>query len=269
MSLYERLSATHDGRRALAKARLRTQVIEGLREAVEACGGGEDEFRRCAGLSKRRLRRVSTERADIRVDELADWLYTAGFELEVTLVPAGQPRADVLERREVAAAMPQVAADEPAGDAAGRLAAALERWTAIGLNDTATIVLGDGTGITIGDVRQVLGERESALDRIDYVRYEVNRWNSREHYEKNAIREALGGRPGPAAARSSAASRDPSQRPRKPNRDRTRASMVARARDPPIRPPGRQDPNPARRDREAKAGRLDRGHQRTRACAAR
>lgn len=191
MSLHERLSATHDGRRALAKTRLRTQVIEGLWEAVEACGG-EDEFRRRAGLSKRRLRRVSIERRDIRVDELADWLHAGGFELEVRLVPAGQPRADVLERREVAATMPQVAADEPTGDAAGRLAAALERWTAIGLNDTATIVLGDGTGITIGDVRQVLGELGSALDRIDYVRHEVNSWNSRNQYEKRAIREALG-----------------------------------------------------------------------------
>lgn len=191
MTLYERLAATPEGARGLAKARLRTKLLEALWEAVEACSG-EDEFRQRAGLSKRRLHRVSTERAGIRVDELADWLYTAGFELEVTLVPAGQPRADVLERREVAAAMPQVAADEPAGDAAGRLAAALERWTAIGLNDTATIVLGDGTGITIGDVRQVLGELGSALDRINYVRHEVNSWNSRNQYEKRAIREALG-----------------------------------------------------------------------------
>lgn len=101
MSLYERLSATHDGRRALAKARLRTQVIEGLREAVEACGG-EDEFRRRTGLSKRRLRRGSTERKRIRVDELADWLHAGGFELEVRLVPAGQPRADVLKQRAAA-----------------------------------------------------------------------------------------------------------------------------------------------------------------------
>jgi hypothetical protein len=97
--LYERLAATPEGARGLAKARLRTKVIEALWEAIEACGG-EDEFRRRAGLSKRRLRRVSIERRDIRITELADWLHAAGFELEVTLVPAGQPRADVLERRE-------------------------------------------------------------------------------------------------------------------------------------------------------------------------
>jgi hypothetical protein len=101
MMLYERLAATPEGARGLAKARLRTKLLEALWGAVEACGG-EDEFRRRTGLSKRRLRRVSTERADIRIDELGDWLHAAGFELEVTLVPAGQPRADVLKQRAAA-----------------------------------------------------------------------------------------------------------------------------------------------------------------------
>ena len=98
MTLYGRLAATPEGARGLVKARLRIKVIEALWEAIEACGG-EDEFRRRTGLSKRRLRRVSTERKHIRVDELADWLH-AGFELEVRLIPTGQPRAEVLARRE-------------------------------------------------------------------------------------------------------------------------------------------------------------------------
>lgn len=137
--LYERLAATPRGARGLAKARLRTKVVEALWGAVEACGS-EDEFRRRTGLSKRRLRRVSTERKHIRVDELADWLH-AGFELEVRLIPTGQPQADVLERREFEA---------------------LRR------------------------------ERDDALDRIDYVRHEVNGWNSRDQHLKTAIRKALG-----------------------------------------------------------------------------
>lgn len=98
MSLYDRLSATPEQRRALAQARLRFQVWDALWEAVGACGG-EAEFRRLAGVSKRRLRRVSTERRDLGVTELADWLHAVGFELEVRLVPAGQPRREVLERR--------------------------------------------------------------------------------------------------------------------------------------------------------------------------
>jgi hypothetical protein len=99
VTLYERVAATPEGARGLAKARLRTKVIEALWEGIEACGG-EDEFRQRTGLSKRRLRRVSTERKDIRITDLADWLHAAGFELEVTLVPVGQPRAEVLARRE-------------------------------------------------------------------------------------------------------------------------------------------------------------------------
>lgn len=98
MSLYDRLASSPEGARALAKARLRTRVLEALWEAIEACGG-EDEFRRRAGVSKRRLRRVSTERHALTVTQLAEWLHAAGFELEVTLVPAGQPRAEVLEQR--------------------------------------------------------------------------------------------------------------------------------------------------------------------------
>jgi hypothetical protein len=35
-------------------------------------------------------------------------------------------------------------------------------------------------------------ERDEALARIDFVRYEIDSWNSRDHHLRRAVREALG-----------------------------------------------------------------------------
>ena len=42
------------------------------------------------------------------------------------------------------------------------------------------------------DVEQLRRERDDALDRIDYVRHEIEGWNSRDHHLWRAVREALG-----------------------------------------------------------------------------
>lgn len=141
MSLYERLAATPDGARALAKARARHDLLRALCWAVETAGGPA-EFAKQAGIRVGRVRRVLNGDGNVRINLIADWLHAAGFEMEVRLVPAGQPRQDVLDRRAAYAQLKQ--------------------------------------------------ERDDALDRIDYVRHEVNGWNSRDQRLKRLIREALG-----------------------------------------------------------------------------
>lgn len=47
-------------------------------------------------------------------------------------------------------------------------------------------------GVEKDELRAVLAELQDALDRIDYVRHEVNGWNSRDQHLKTAVRKALG-----------------------------------------------------------------------------
>lgn len=68
--LYERIAARPGGLRDLACARLRRSVEVALDRA---------------GLSVRRPGRL-------RVDRLAGMLHDAGYELEIRVVPAGEPR---------------------------------------------------------------------------------------------------------------------------------------------------------------------------------
>lgn len=87
VSLYDRTAALPDGARALAQARLRSAVAGAL---WDACDGMPPR-------PPRRWRRSPLDRAGrIRVDELAGFLHDRGFELEVRLVPAGQPRAEAV-----------------------------------------------------------------------------------------------------------------------------------------------------------------------------
>ena len=76
MSLYGRIAARPGGERDLACARLRRRVEVVLDRA---------------GLQVRRPGRL-------RVDQLAEMLHAAGYELEMTAVPAGEPRRRATEK---------------------------------------------------------------------------------------------------------------------------------------------------------------------------
>lgn len=98
MSLYDRLAATPEGARGLAVARARREALKALARAVNAAGG-YTELGEASGVPAKRIIDAMGGNGNIKVGRLARMLHGGGFELEIRLVPAGQPRADVLARR--------------------------------------------------------------------------------------------------------------------------------------------------------------------------
>lgn len=98
MSLYERFAARPGGLRLLAEARLRYEALGAIQEAAEP-----HEIRQLAALAGLRLRRARAILLGDRVptiNELAALLHAAGYEAELTIVPAGEPRRRALEEAE-------------------------------------------------------------------------------------------------------------------------------------------------------------------------
>lgn len=98
MSLYDRLASKPEGARALAKSRL----VRELDKAFTGASRGRtvedtDLTRRARRQIRRRLRFWPSV-----IAAAAEYLHAYGYELTVELVPAGQPRADVLAKREAA-----------------------------------------------------------------------------------------------------------------------------------------------------------------------
>ena len=100
MSLYDRVAALPAGNRALAAARLRRAVLNALYRAFR-----ESSLESQAKLAKRlRVRRSAVNQVfrgdgNLRVNTLAEYLYEMGYELQVTLVRAGELRTAALENR--------------------------------------------------------------------------------------------------------------------------------------------------------------------------
>lgn len=121
MSPWDRIAATFEGRRSLAIARLSTAISEEIWTALDESGKRFDEVNRTLTRRQRRaLRKISTT-----TDALAAFLFECGKELTTQLVPAGQPRAEVLAKR---------------------VAAMGDRAIAIGRDASGVITTGDGVG---------------------------------------------------------------------------------------------------------------------------
>jgi DNA-binding phage protein len=98
VSLYERRAATPEGTRGLAAARVKREALKALSRAITAAGG-YTELAEASGVSMDRIVDTLAGSGNIKIGRLARMLHGGGFELELTLVPAGQPRTQVLERR--------------------------------------------------------------------------------------------------------------------------------------------------------------------------
>lgn len=99
VSFYDRIAATPDGLRHLATARLTTVISEEMWTALEAAGLDYDAvLSRLTWRQRRALRKIS-----ITAGALAAFLFECRHEMTTALVPVGQPRADVIARREAAA----------------------------------------------------------------------------------------------------------------------------------------------------------------------
>lgn len=98
-SLHERFASTDDGARRLAVARLRREVLKTLHRALKASGLSQVDLARRLGVRKSAVSQVLNGDGNVRITTLAEYLYATGHEMKLAIVPAGQPRADVLARR--------------------------------------------------------------------------------------------------------------------------------------------------------------------------
>lgn len=98
-SLYERFAGTDDGARRLAVARLRREVLKALHRALKASNLSQVDLAERLGVRKSAVSQVLNGDGNVRITTLAEYLYATGHELTMAVVPAGQPRAEVLARR--------------------------------------------------------------------------------------------------------------------------------------------------------------------------
>jgi AraC-like DNA-binding protein len=97
VTLYDRLAATDEGSRRLAQARLRREAARQLRSAHLASGLSIDEIATKAGAHRRDIIRALGGDNDIGIVTLARYLHAMGYEAELRIVAAGEPRRKVVE----------------------------------------------------------------------------------------------------------------------------------------------------------------------------
>jgi transcriptional regulator with XRE-family HTH domain len=99
-SLYDRIAAKPRGGAALAAARLRRETLVALHEAFEASGlASQSALARRLNLRRSAVNQVLRGDGNLRINTLAEYLYALGFELNITMVQAGEPRQAELEGR--------------------------------------------------------------------------------------------------------------------------------------------------------------------------
>ncbi|MFE3118709.1 helix-turn-helix domain-containing protein [Streptomyces niveus] len=100
-SLYERFAGSVDGARRLASARLRHEALRSLHAALSASGLNQTELAARLGIRKSAVSQVLHGDGNLRVKTLAEYLSVMGYELDMRLVEAGEPRQAVIEERPV------------------------------------------------------------------------------------------------------------------------------------------------------------------------
>ncbi|HUY44801.1 MAG TPA: helix-turn-helix domain-containing protein [Streptosporangiaceae bacterium] len=100
MSLYDRVESKPGGKAALAAARLRREVLVALHEAFAASDvHTQSEVAERLNVRKSAVSQVFRGDGNLRINTLADYLFALGFELNIQLVVAGEPRRAELEGR--------------------------------------------------------------------------------------------------------------------------------------------------------------------------
>ncbi|MER6782626.1 MULTISPECIES: helix-turn-helix transcriptional regulator [unclassified Streptomyces] len=100
-SLYERLAKSATGARRLASARLRHEVLRKLFLALEASGMTQSALADALKIRKSAVNQTLRGDGNLRVTTLAEYLHALGYELNIRLVPAGEPRLAAVEDRDV------------------------------------------------------------------------------------------------------------------------------------------------------------------------
>jgi len=126
VSLYDLLSSTNEGRRGLAGARLRHEVLAALHQALEASGMSKAQLASSLGVRRSAVTGVFKGNGNLRVNTLSQYLFEMGFEGRFVAHPVGAARETALTWRRVA----MRAGASPATDAA--LEAAPQEWVEAG-----------------------------------------------------------------------------------------------------------------------------------------
>lgn len=92
MTAYDSFAGTADGRRRLARARLRHRVLEVLHESLERSKMSKADVSRSLGIRKSAVSQIFGGDGNLRVNTIADYLDAMGAELEVRVVPASASR---------------------------------------------------------------------------------------------------------------------------------------------------------------------------------
>jgi transcriptional regulator with XRE-family HTH domain len=100
MSLYDRVLARRDGERALAIARLKRAVLATLLEAFSLSRiSTQSDLARSLQVRRSAVNQVFNGDGNVRISTLAEYLNAMGYELDISLVRSGEPRAAALEGR--------------------------------------------------------------------------------------------------------------------------------------------------------------------------
>jgi DNA-binding phage protein len=97
MTLYDRVAATPDGARALAQARLRHETLHLLWDAQAASGMSVEQLAKALGVRRRTVRRAFDGDGNLPVGTLARYLHAMGYEVELRVVAAGEPRRKMID----------------------------------------------------------------------------------------------------------------------------------------------------------------------------
>ncbi|MEU9215104.1 XRE family transcriptional regulator [Streptomyces sp. NPDC048376] len=120
MTLYERMAKSDRGARHLASARLRFEILRKLNLALDASGLTQSALAAALKVRKSAVNQTLRGDGNLRIKTLSDYLHALGYELEVRLVEAGEPRRAALEDRDVRPAPVELSGAKQAAEAANR-----------------------------------------------------------------------------------------------------------------------------------------------------
>lgn len=100
MTLYDRVAARPGGGRLLATARIRHETLHLLWDAQAASGMSIEQLAKALGVRRRTVRRHFGGDGNLPVGTVARYLHAMGYEVELRMVAAGEPRQAVVEQRE-------------------------------------------------------------------------------------------------------------------------------------------------------------------------
>ena len=97
--LHDLMSSSQEGRRRLAAARLRREVLVNLESALEESGMTQSALASALGRTRSAVNQVFGGDGNIRISTLAEYLHAMGQELVLTRVPEGATRARLWQEK--------------------------------------------------------------------------------------------------------------------------------------------------------------------------